>query len=213
MALLAAPALGRLAFAQPTVFDASYLHGASTLRALWLVHAGDDPAYARPDFDDSHWARFDPSTSIKAIYGKTSPRIVWYRLRVKVDPRQADLALDESYLSHAFEIFVNGERLISSGSVKPNIPFSTMAHIHAHIPERFIASGMLVIAMRVYCAPQEWNSGEGNPGFYIANLTLGSEQALYRSGSLSIIGNNWLSWIEYLLYLALGIVALVLYSA
>ncbi len=213
VAVFAVLALGLLLEAQPPVFDASHLHGPSTLQAQWLVRAGDDPAYARPGFDDSGWTLFDPSTSIKAIYGKTRPPAVWYRLRVKVDPRQTDLALSEYSLSYAFEIYVNGERLITSGSVDPYKPCTFMAHLRARIPERLIASGMLVIALRVHIATSEWNNGNSSPGYYVTNLTLGSAPALYRDDWLSIIGSNWLSWIEDLLFLALGIVALVLFSA
>jgi sigma-B regulation protein RsbU (phosphoserine phosphatase) len=213
LAVVAGLALSPLLHAQPTVFDASHLHGISTLKTQWLVHAGDDPAYAQPDFDDSQWTFFDPSGSLKAIYGRTKPSIVWYRLRVKVDPGQADLALDESNLSYAFEIYVDGERLIASGSVAPSRPYTGTAHLRASIPARFMASGMLVLAMRVYLAPIEWSRGGQNPGYYVSNLTLGSAPVLYRDDFLSIIGDHWLLWIEDLLFLALGIVALVLFSA
>lgn len=114
-------------------FDATTQREPSGLNSKWLVHAGDDPAYARPDFDDSRWTLFDPSTSITAIYGKTRPSVIWYRLRVRVDPTQTDLALDESYLSYAFEIDVNGERLISSGSVEPYRPYTSGQRFNLYI--------------------------------------------------------------------------------
>src|SRR5580658_8991613 len=100
-------------------FDASNLSVPHDLDSTWLVHAGDDPAYARPDFDDSQWTAFDPHGSLGKLYGKTQPPVVWYRTRVKVSPMQAGLALREINIARAFEVYVNGERLISSGSVSP----------------------------------------------------------------------------------------------
>jgi sigma-B regulation protein RsbU (phosphoserine phosphatase) len=198
--------------AQASIFDASRLYSPSTLSAKWLVYAGDDPAYARPDFDDSKWTPFDPSTELTKLFGSTRPQIVWYRLRVKVDPAQKDLALDEWNICHALEIYVNGQRLITVGSVSPFRSYTYQAHVHARVPEQFIASGALVVAIRVHLTPTEWSSGF-YPGYYVTNLTLGSESALYSGDWLAVIADNWMLWINSFLYLALGIVALVLFSA
>jgi phosphoserine phosphatase RsbU/P len=200
------------ALAQLPVFDASHLHAPSQLKAKWLVHGGDDPAYAQPDFDDSKWTPFDPSTTLTDLFGKTRPEVVWYRLRIKVDPAQNDLALSVLNICRAFEIYVNGERLITVGSISPYRPYTYQARVRARIPQQFLASGSLVIALRVHLVPVEWNSGF-YPGYYITNLTLGSEMALYNGDWLAIIGDNWLQWIVYLLSLALGAVALVFFSA
>ena len=54
--------------AQAQTFDASNLREPVDLGAKWLIHAGDDPAYARADFDDSQWTLFDPSTSITKLF-------------------------------------------------------------------------------------------------------------------------------------------------
>ena len=194
------------------LFDATHLHAPSHLKAQWLVHAGDDTAYAQPDFDDSNWTPFDPSTALTKLYGKERPRVVWYRLRVKFDPANKDLTLDELGICRAFEIYVNGQRLITVGSISPYRPSTYEAHVRARIPQQFMASGSLIIAMRVHLDPVEWRSGF-YPGYYVTNLTLGSESALYSSDWLYVIGTNWLQWLNSSLYLALGIVALVLYSA
>jgi sigma-B regulation protein RsbU (phosphoserine phosphatase) len=194
------------------LFDATHLHAPSHLKAKWLVRAGDDPSYAQPGFDDSNWAPFDPSTPLTKLYGNERPRIVWYRLRVKFDPVDKDLTLDELGICRAFEIYANGQRLITVGSISPYRPSTYEAHVRARIPQQFMGSGSLIIAMRVHLDPVEWRSGF-YPGYYVSNLTLGSESALYSSDWLYVIGNNWLQWLNSSLYLALGVVALVLYSA
>ena len=86
------------------VFDATQLHEPSDLGSEWLVHAGDDPAYARPDFDDSQWTKFDPHKDIKSIFTASHPEVVWYRLHLRTSPTQTDLALATYEFSRAWEI-------------------------------------------------------------------------------------------------------------
>ena len=197
--------------AQAPVFDASQLRAPSQLSAKWLIHAGDDPAYAQPGFDDSQWTLFDPHTSLHNIYDKSRPSIVWYRLRVKVDPTQTDLALDESNITRAFEIYANGEPVLVLGRVVPYAPYTADAHIRAPIPKRLLASGTLLLAMRVYIAPTEWL--ETGPGFAAKNLSIGEYSTLRNEDLLSIIGAKTVDWLDNLMFVGLGLIALVLYIA
>jgi hypothetical protein len=194
------------------VFDASNLRQPTQLNVRWLVHAGDDPAYAQPSYDDSQWIPFDPNSPLNAVFPDDRPVVVWYRLRVKVSPTETGLALSEWNLSRAFEIYVNGERLIASGRVAPYDPYTPSARIVSRIPDRLLASGSILIAMRVAIAPSEWASGQ-NPGYFITNLSMGQEQTLYRDNWLAIIGENSLDWVNELLLIGLGFVAIVLYAA
>jgi hypothetical protein len=197
--------------ARSQTFDATNLREPADLDSKWLVHAGDDPAYARPDFDDSQWMLLDPQNSIKTLFPNTRPEVVWYRLHVKVDPAQSGLALKELRIASAFEIYVNGERLIASGQVSPYAPYTLNARVLRRIPERLLASGLLVIALRVHISSAEW--GAQHPGFDASNLSIGQANTLYRYDWLSVIGQNALEWIDQLLLFALGMVALVIYSS
>jgi len=193
-------------------FDATTLRTPRDLDVNWLIQAGDSPAYASPTFDDSKWTVFDPHGSLLTVYPHNGPEIVWYRLRVKAGPAQSGLTLREWNISRAFEIYVNGERLIVSGQVKPYVPFSMGARLLARIPDRMLTQGDLVVAMRVHISPAEWSSGQ-SPGFYAPNLAIGQYDTLYREDWLGIIGENSLNWIDRLLLVGLGLVALVLYLA
>jgi hypothetical protein len=200
-------------FAQPVsaqTFDASRLRQPVNLDMKWLIQAGDDPAYASATLDDSHWQVFDPTGSIGRVFPQ-HPNVVWYRLHVKVDPAQTGLGLSEIKVSRAFEIYVNGERLIASGHVSPFVPYTPDARLLARIPDRAVASGAMVIALRVYISELEWKVGQ-DPGLYSDNLTLGQEQTLYRYKWLSVIGENTFGWISDGLGVCLGFVALVLYA-
>ena len=195
-----------------SAFDATHMREPHDLDSLWLVHGSDDPAYGHADFDDSQWVPFDPHSSIIALYEKTRPEIVWYRQRVRVDPGQTGLALRERSISRAFEVYVNGERFLASGQVEPFKSYSVGARRLKRIPDRMMASGTIVIALRVHISRSEWTIGQ-DPGYFATNLTLGQESALYRDTWLAVIGENLFSWIDTFMQIALGAVALVLFLA
>ena len=191
--------------------DATNLREPTDLGATWLIHAGDDPAYARPDFDDSQWTPFDPHSDLKLAFTRQHPEVIWYRLRVKVSPDQTGLGLKEQSISKAYEVYLNGERFMASGSFSPFVPYTLNAWILKPIPNRMLASGNLVIALRVHISPLEWTAQ--GPGFVAQNLTLWQQDALYRDDWLNIIGQNAVSWLEHLFSISLGVVALVLYRS
>jgi hypothetical protein len=193
-------------------FDATTLRTPRDLDVKWLLQSGDGPAYASPSYDDSKWTVFDPHNSLTSVYPHSKPEIVWYRLHVKAGPAESGLALREWNISRAFEIYVNGERLIVSGGVKPFFPDSMSARLLARIPDRMLAQGEVVVAMRVHISPAEWGSGQ-YPGYYANNLTIGQYDTLYRDDWLEIVGDNTLNWINRLLLIGLGLIAMVLYSA
>jgi hypothetical protein len=198
--------------ARSQTFDATNLKEPVDLGATWLVRAGDDPAYADPKLDDSHWTPFDPHSSITDIFGTADPEMIWYRIHVKVDPKQSGLALREYAISRAFEIYVNGERLIASGQIAPFIPYTLTARILKRIPDRMLSTGSLVIALRVHISKTEWGTGQ-DPGFFATNLTIGQESTLYRDDWLAIIGENAFVWLDRFFAIGLGFIALVLFAA
>ena len=176
----------------------------------WLVHDGDDPAWTSPDFDDSRWQRFDPYSPMDAIYGKSHPEVVWYRLHLKVDPAQKGLSLEEIHISRAFEIYVNGERIMQSGGIRPYRPYTIDAHLLAPFPNGVISTGSAVVALRVHVAPSEWINGQ-NPGYYGTNLRLGQYRTVERDSWLMVIGENFFKWLNEVLLITVGFVALVLF--
>jgi hypothetical protein len=192
-------------------FDATTLRQPVELGVVCLAKAGDDPSYARPDLDDSRWTRVDTTHSLKEYFPAQHPSVVWYRLRVKVSPSQTGLALEEFNLSSAFEIYVNGQRMLASGSVAPYHPNGFSARVVQRIPDAAIATGSVVIAMRLYVSANEWVSPF--PGYYPYNLLLGQQTALDNQVWLKIIGDNLLGWFQQFAGLGLGIIALALYTA
>ncbi|MGA2851431.1 MAG: PP2C family protein-serine/threonine phosphatase [Terracidiphilus sp.] len=192
-------------------FDATNLRQPTDLAATWLVHGGDDPSYAEPGFDDSSWTHFDSNGSLKSALGDGRPEVVWYRLHVKVQPTQVGLGLSEFYLSSAFEVYANGQKILASGRVKPFAANTLGGRLLSRIPDKEIATGAVVIAVRLHVSKGEW--GDAHPGLYSYNLTLGQESALQEHNWLTVIGQNASSWMTDVFGLGLGIVALALFSA
>ncbi|MGB8261573.1 MAG: SpoIIE family protein phosphatase [Terracidiphilus sp.] len=213
--LLAFSALALLfvssAWLRAQVFDATGLREPHDLDGLWRVQAGDNPAWAGRDFDDSAWPLFDPHSSIRERMRGARPDVIWYRLRIRVAPDETGLALREVMLAHAYEIYGNGERLLSAGRVAPYADATTGARRLAPIPARMVATGWLVVAVRVHITVTDWTGT--NPGLYASNLTLGQYAGLERDDWLALVGENALIWAGNFSLICLGLAALVLFIA
>lgn len=195
----------------PQVFDATRLYEPRDLDGTWLVHAGDDPVYASPSFDDSQWIPFNPRTSITEVFPKPRPEVIWYRQRIKIDPTQTGLAFKEQQISGAFEVYVNGERILAEGSVVPYSRATSGAKVLKGIPDRLLAAGTLVVAVRVRLSGEDW--GGQDPGLYGSNLKLGKEDTLYGEDWLGVISENLLGWFNEWLLFGVGMVAIVLFAS
>jgi len=196
---------------QAGTFDATTLRQPVDLGVVWLIKASDDPSYARADYDDAQWTRVDTNQSLKQFFTTQHPSVIWYRLHVKAAPNQTGLSLEEFNLASAFEIYVNGERLLATGNVSPYHPYGFQARIVKRIPDAMIATGSVVIAMRLHISSNEWVSNF--PGFYPYNLVIGQETALSDHVWLTTIGDNLLNWFYEFAGLGLGIIALALFTA
>jgi sigma-B regulation protein RsbU (phosphoserine phosphatase) len=190
-------------------FDAAALREPVRIGAAGLAQDGDDPAYAQTDFDDSKWLPVDAKTRLREYFPHSQSPIVWRRIHVKVDPGQSNLALQAYDVSRAFEVYVNGRKLIASGQVDPYVAYTREARLIARIPEGQLRTGSLVIAIRIRAPLTTWTSAA--PGFRGSTLMLGDEGALNDKNSLSMIGENAVTFLSNLLSLGVGLVALALF--
>ena len=198
-------------FAAAQTFDASNLREPADLASTWLASAGDNPAYAQKGFDDSRWIRFDPHLGLRSAFPASSPEVVWYRLHVMVAPNDRGLALSVRPPSGAFEVYVNGQRLIRSGKVSPFEPYTTDALLIQRIPDSAIASGSLLVALRVHFTRTDWDFPF--KGAIAGYLTIGQEGTLRDRRWASVMDANAFDWFNQLLGFGLGIVALALFTA
>jgi phosphoserine phosphatase RsbU/P len=205
----AAPKAAAASAAQP--LDATNLREPVEIGTQGLVQAGDDPAYAQPEFDDSKWLPVNAKSRLSDYFPQNQPNIVWWRLHIRVSSGQTRLALQANWVSRAFEVYVNGQKLIESGRVEPYVPYSEFAPLIAVIPESQLRTGLLVIAIRVRAPRVTW--GSPNSGFRAPMLTLGEEKFFESQSKLGVIGTDAASLFIAVLALGVALVALALFAA
>jgi hypothetical protein len=81
-------------------------------------HAGDDPAWADPAFDDQRWEIVDPALPPGSRPRQGWPGIGWFRFRLRVDASLRDHALG-FVIDHsgAVEAYLDGRLVYQSGTV------------------------------------------------------------------------------------------------
>ncbi|MCG9127603.1 SpoIIE family protein phosphatase [Candidatus Poribacteria bacterium] len=88
--------------------------------APWKYHPGDNPDWAKPDFDDTTWEYLSPIITIDKTINKKWEGIGWFRLHISVPDEELwnkPLALLVTYQAGASEIYLDGERIYSFGKV------------------------------------------------------------------------------------------------
>lgn len=124
------------------------------LSGSWRNHEGDNPAWARPDFDDSGW------NTIQAPFRDERPAgFRWIRRTVTLPEWLAPdtpLTLSTGAFEFVFEVFLNGERIGGAGSPSVFDLYVPRPHSFA-LPSRFGQPGArLCIAIRAWRAPGSW---------------------------------------------------------
>jgi two-component system NtrC family sensor kinase len=120
-------ALGLLfgtASAAPLPADTTALHidrlpaAGQLLQKGWRHHPGDNPAWARPGFDDRGWDTLNPRRPRQALPPALSSGISWLRLRFRLGDslRQESLLLTANELGAA-EFYLNGRLLMRHGQL------------------------------------------------------------------------------------------------
>ncbi|UOQ98584.1 ATP-binding protein [Hymenobacter sp. 5317J-9] len=92
--------------------------GRFLLQKGWRYHAGDDPAWARPDFDDRAWDTLNPTRPRRAQPRAVQTGISWLRLRFRPGDslRGHDLLVNFGELG-AIEVYLNGQLVQRQGII------------------------------------------------------------------------------------------------
>ena len=138
-----------------------------SLSGTWAFHAGDDPRWADPGFDDSDWQRLKVPKpwgrqGIEADWG-------WYRLRLELDDKVPEglgaqpLAVTLGNISSAYELYANG-RLVGSLGMKPEPKEHYGHHKTFVIPAELLAgTDDLVLALRVWRGSSPFRTWHAGP--------------------------------------------------
>jgi hypothetical protein len=96
------------AFAQAQT-GLQWQQGLNPLNTGWRTHAGDNPAWAAPAFNDSGWQLAVLDEPLPSTPGKDDER--WYRLRINLPAEHPPLALLEVGGEGMYEVYLNGKLL------------------------------------------------------------------------------------------------------
>ena len=89
------------------------------LRGVWRFKTHDNPEYANPDFDHSHW-KFIKVPAPWYTQGFNYQGAAWYRLELEIAPGATggrELAVVLPFIHAAYEIYLNGYRLGGLGTI------------------------------------------------------------------------------------------------
>jgi serine phosphatase RsbU (regulator of sigma subunit) len=193
------------------------------LTGPWKFHVGDDPKWADPSFDDSHWedvylapkaGSFDPTLGLAGyVPGWTAKGhpgywgYAWYRIRVQVKDQPGE-TLSVSYtadVDDAYQAFANGVLLGSFGKFSAGefpAPLNSQPRMF-RLPEGEGTSlRTVVLAFRIWMAPNTLLSAPDVGGFH-SPLLLGQASA--------IAANYQLAWVGYVRAYATGLSGAMLF--
>jgi sigma-B regulation protein RsbU (phosphoserine phosphatase) len=111
--------------------DASATGGPTPLDAPWRLHFGDDPAYAQPGFDDSHWIlhRIDKDWASEGRKGYAG--YAWYRMRVVLPGSSEPLAIAIYPPANAIEVYIDGALAGTLGRMRPEPALTHLRTVYA----------------------------------------------------------------------------------
>ncbi len=133
-----------------------------SLATAWKFRAGDDPAWARPGYDDSEWRQVRVPSGAR---GNAVAELSWYRLAVRIGPPGGTPSIEErsslrlglilGKIDSAYEVFAGGRPLGGVGALPPAPRIDYDRHRTYVVPAEAIGpDGSLVLALRVWKSAQ-----------------------------------------------------------
>jgi hypothetical protein len=136
----------------------------------WQFALGDNPQYARPDYDDGRWEKIGgPIDSWDTWGAETHPSytgFAWYRRHIDIQPSPGLTGQYKIFITRvddAYEVYWNGKLIGSEGKMPPRP--SWFYHMYPH-SYPFDGSGGGVLAIRVWKAPLSIFQGSAYGGLW-----------------------------------------------
>jgi hypothetical protein len=151
----------------PQVLKINLGESSAELAGPWKFHTGDDPAWARTDYDDSAWGMMDlspPEGSADTSLGISGyvpgwtargyPKysgFAWYRLKVDVNGADRRLALKmPASADDAYQVFVNGTQIGEFGKFTEHRVVAYSSLPQSFRLQKEIRDGVVTIAIRMW---------------------------------------------------------------
>ncbi|MGC1872855.1 MAG: SpoIIE family protein phosphatase [Acidobacteriaceae bacterium] len=155
-------------------------NGSVAVGGKWQFHTGDDPAWASPAYNDSSWEQLsgDEPWGAQTHPGYTGN--AWYRKQIEVTGSGGKLAILMPPVDDAYEIFWNGKKIGSYGSLPPHAIWWSNGHSAVYPLGDIPVSG--VLALRVWKAPlastDMWGEGGLTGAPLLGNPSVLAAQAM-----------------------------------
>lgn len=153
--LLTISLLSSFSAAAQTVDFADSRTPVADLAGPWRFHAGDDPAWSAPAFDDSHWSLLRANQSWSQQGYRNYSGVGWYRIRVTLPSSATRLALYLPGVDESCQVFANGRLIGQIGKLPPDPAFYLQYRRLFSIPANEERPGQpLQLAIRVWLSPR-----------------------------------------------------------
>jgi len=187
---LAAQAQTPAATGAPTLVIDGLGKGTAPLDGPWQFHLGDDPAWAAPGYDDSHWEQLTANKTWGAQSHPSYTGFAWYRRTIHITPApgaEPDFALYISHIDDAYELYWNGVKVGQLGKLPPH------PVLYLNVPPQTYGLGPIrsgVLAVRVWKFALASNDPDNLGGFERAPL-IGGPSAI-----AAVKGNRDFNWLR-----------------
>jgi signal transduction histidine kinase len=162
-----------------------------SLDGTWRFHAGDDPAWARPDLPDADWPLLVLSRPW-VMQGQTTPEgFGWYRLQVHLPGDRDRLAVRMGRFISAYELYAGGRLVGGVGSLPPRPRLDYDREAVFPVPASAVdGAGRLTLALRVWRDPAlPWPvSGPDGGSFEIGRVEALARAQLVEEMPLVVLG-------------------------
>ncbi|MGB6828634.1 MAG: SpoIIE family protein phosphatase [Terracidiphilus sp.] len=121
------------------------------LHGPWRFHAGDNPAWANPGYDDSSWSLLMAGKPWGEQGYRGYSGVGWYRLRVAVPAHSGPLAIYFPDVEDCYQVFANGRMIGQVGELPPHPKLVESNRNMFRIPMDTMVQGQpLMLAARVW---------------------------------------------------------------
>jgi hypothetical protein len=116
----------------------------------WRVNDGDNPAWSKPEFDDSGWA--GSAGPVRGTFDDVYPGVRWFRTSVTLPPQlqATELALGFGWLNECYQVFVEGQLIGQFGRWDRTCSSPTPRDRTFPIPTAVSGRGGIHIALRCW---------------------------------------------------------------
>ena len=126
--------------------------GVVPITGTWQFHTGDDLAWANPAFNDSGWQAITADEPWGAQGHPSYTGYAWYRKRLDISAGEQPLGIFIPASDGAYEVYWNGQRIGSSGSLPPHAVWYTFG-LNAVFPLSGSGATKGVLALRFWVPP------------------------------------------------------------